>query len=139
MSKVGVFYVPADKMDQYWPTFGPMIELAQKRLADQCGMDDVEEWLRTGRSLLWGIYVDGKPMAAMMTAENTYPRKRVMVIEMIGGERADLWSKPALDELARVSKAAGFDAIETHARAGWSKMAKQYMFKLKHVAYELEL
>jgi hypothetical protein len=58
---------------------------------------------------------------------------------MIGGERADLWSKPALDELARVSKAAGFDAIETHARAGWSKMAKQYMFKLKHVAYELEL
>lgn len=139
MSKVGVFYVPADKMDQYWPTFGPMIGLAQKRLADQCGMDDVEEWLRTGQSLLWGIYVDEKPMAAMMTAESKYPRKRVMVIEMIGGERADLWSKPALDELARVSKASGFDAIETHARAGWSKMAKQYMFKLKHVAYELEL
>ena len=139
MSEVGVFYVPADKLDQYWPTFGPMIELAQKRLADQCGMDDVEEWLRTGRSLLWGIYVDGKPMAAMMTAENKYPRKRVMVIEMIGGERADLWSEAALNELARVSKAAGFDAIETHARAGWSKMAKQYMFNLKPVAYELEL
>jgi len=139
MSGVGVFYIPADKLDQHWPTFGPMIELAQKRLTDQCGMDDVEEWLRTGRSLLWGIYVDGEPMAAMMTTGNTYPRKRVMVIEMIGGARADLWSKPALDELARVSKAAGFDAIETHARAGWSKMAKQYRFKLKHVAYELEL
>ena len=139
MSKVDVFHVPADQMDQHWPTFGPMIELAQKRLQDQCGMDDVEEWLRTGQSLLWGIYVDGEPIAAMLTAASQYPRRRVMVIEMIGGSNADLWSEAALNELARVSKAAGFDAIETHARAGWSKMAKQYMFKLKHVAYELEL
>ena len=139
MSDVKTYYIPADLLDKHWPTFGPMIELAQKRLDDQFGMDDVEGWVRSGQSLLWGIYVDGKPMAAMLTTENRYPRKSVMVIEMIGGERADLWSKPVLDELARVSKAAGFDAIETRARSGWSKMAKQYMFKLKHVAYELEL
>ena len=139
MTDVKTYLIPTSALDQWWPTFGPMIEMAQKRLEDQCGMDDVMGWLREGKSWLWGIYVDGEPMAAMMTAESQYPRKRVMVIEMIGGKRADLWSEAALAELARVSRVAGYDAIETHARAGWSKLAKRYMFTLKHVAYELEL
>lgn len=137
--KVDTRLVPVDLIDQHWPTFGPMIELAQKRVADQCGMDDILDWLRDGTSRLWGIYVDEKPLAAMTTADKNYPRKRVMVIEMIGGERADLWSEGALGELARVSRLAGYDAIETHARAGWSKLAKRYMFTPKHVAYEMEL
>jgi hypothetical protein len=137
--EVKTYLIPAHLLDQHWPTFGPMIELAQKRLEDQCGMDDVIGWLRDGKSHLWGVFVDGKPMAAMMTSDNAYPRKRVMVIEMIGGKRADLWSEDALAELARVARATGFNAIETHARAGWSKLAKRYMFTFKHVAYELEL
>jgi len=137
--KVDMRLVPVDLIDQHWSTFAPMIELAQKRVADQCGMGDILDWLHDGTSRLWGIYVDEKPLAAMTTADKNYPRKRVMVIEMIGGERADLWSESALGELARVSRLSGYDAIETHARAGWSKLAKRYMFTPKHVAYEMEL
>lgn len=137
--KVDMRLVPVDMIDTHWPTFGPMIEKAQKRVADQCGMDDILGWLHDGTSRLWGIYVDDEPLAAMTTADKNYPRKRVMVIEMIGGERVDLWTEGALAELARVSRLAGYNAIETHARAGWSKLAKRYMFTPKHVAYEMEL
>ena len=137
--KVDMRLVPVDMIDTHWPTFGPMIEKAQKRVADQCGMDDILGWLHDGTSRLWGIYVDDNPLAAMTTADKNYPRKRVMVIEMIGGDRVDLWTEGALAELARVSRLAGYNAIETHARAGWSKLAKRYMFTPKHVAYEMEL
>jgi len=137
--KIDTRLVPIDMIDQHWSTFGPMIEKAQKRMSDRCGMEDILGWLNDGTSRLWGIYVDGKPLAAMTTSDQNYPRKRVMVIEMIGGERADLWTGDALAELARVSRLAGYDAIETHARAGWSKLAKRYMFTPKHVAYEMEL
>ena len=137
--KVDMRLVPVNMISTHWPTFSPMIEKAQKRVADQCGMDDILGWLEGGTSRLWGIYVDDKPLAAMTTSDQNYPRKRVMVIEMIGGELADLWTGDALAELARVSRLAGYDSIETHARAGWSKLAKRYMFTPKHVAYEMEL
>ena len=45
----------------------------------------------------------------------------------------------AVGELARVARAAGYDAIETKARRGWSKMAGKYNFRPVHVAYEMEL
>ena len=137
--KVDMRLVPVDMIDTHWQTFGPMIEKAQKRVIDQCGMDDILGWLQDGTSRLWGIYVDDEPMAAMTTSDQNYPRKRAMVIEMIGGKRADLWTGDALAELARVSRLAGYDSIETQARAGWSKLAKRYMFTPKRVAYEMEL
>ena len=137
--KVDMRLVPVDMIEQHWPTFSPMIELAQRRMSDQCGMEDILGWLRDGTSRLWGIYVDDEPMAAMTTCDNNYPRQRALVIEMIGGERGDLWTAEALAELARVARLAGYDTIESRARAGWSKLAKRYMFTPKHVAYEMEL
>ena len=134
--KVDMRLVPVDMVDTHWPTFSPMIELAQKRMSDQCGMEDILGWLHDGTSRLWGIYVDDEPTAAMTTCDNNYPRQRALVIEMIGGERADLWTAEALAELARVARLAGYDTIESRARAGWSKLAKRYMFTPKHVAYE---
>lgn len=137
--RVDTRLVPVALVDTYWPVLSPMIELAQRRVDDKCGMDDILGWLHDGTSRLWGIYVDDELTAAMTTSDKQYPRKRVLVVEMIGGRRADVWSESVLAELARVARLTGYDAIETHARAGWSKLAKRYMFTPKHVAYEMEL
>ena len=138
-AKVDTQLVPVPLVDTYWPALSPMIELAQRRVDDKCGMDDILGWLRDGTSRLWGIYVDDELTAAMTTSDRQYPRKRVLVIEMVGGKRVGVWSGPVLAELSRVARLAEYDAIETHARAGWSKLAKRYMFTAKRVAYEMEL
>ena len=57
----------------------------------------------------------------------------------VGGKNADIWAEKALHELARVGRAAGYDAIETKARLGWMRLAKKHNFRPKHVAYEMDL
>jgi len=137
--KVTLSYVPTSEMDKWWPVAAPMIELARKRYDSQYGLDDVKDAILNGRAVLWLIMVGSKPRAAMTTSETKYPRRKVLCIELLGGEAVADWAEDAIGELARAAKAAGYDAIETKARRGWSKMAGKYNFRPVYVAYEMEI
>ncbi len=137
--KVTLSYVPISELDKWWPVASPMIELARKRYDSQYGLDDVKDAIAKGKAVLWLIMVGSKPRAAMTTSEDQYPRRKVLCIELLGGDAAEDWAEDAVGELARVARAAGYDAIETKARRGWSKMAGKYNFRPVHVAYEMEL
>lgn len=126
-------------LDEYWPMAELMIKAAQQRYEHQYGLDDVLAGLRAGRAVLWIVSVDSAPVAAMTTSVEVYPRRRSLVIELLGGEALDVWGGAAIEELAEIAKASGYDAIETKARLGWQKMARKHGFQVKHVAYEMEL
>ena len=136
---IRLVYVPRAEIADYWDVAGPLIELAQRRYSHEYGLEDVREALDDGRAILWMIQVDGEFMAAMTTTEEKQPRRKTLLIELLGGKNADIWADKALRELARVGRAAGYDAIETKARLGWMRLAKKHNFRPKHVAYEMDL
>jgi hypothetical protein len=136
---IRLVYVPRAEIADYWDVAGPLIELAQRRYSHEYGLEDVREALDDGRAILWMIQVDGEFMAAMTTTEDKQPRRKTLLIELLGGKNADIWAERALHELARVGRAAGYDAIETKARLGWMRLAKKHNFRPKHVAYEMDL
>jgi len=138
-ANVILIFVPVDQVEHYWPIAKPLIALAQERYEGQYSIEDVLAALRNGVATLWLIMVDETLMAAMTTSYEIYPKKQSLVIELIGGKSPEVWADEALRQLAVIGKNAGYHAIETKARAGWLKMAKQHGFKIKHVAYEMEL
>lgn len=139
MTDVTLAYVPLDVMDRYWPVAEPMLQLAQVRYDHEYGMEDLKDAVYAGKCRLWLILVEGKPRAAMTTYDEVHPRRTSLLIELLGGEGISEWAEAAVVELSRVARDAGYDAIRTNARSGWIKMAKQYNFTPKHVAYEMEL
>lgn len=136
---IRLVYVPRAKIGDYWNVAGPLIELAQRRYSHEYGLEDVRSALDEGKAMLWMIQVDGEFMAAMTTTELNQPRRKTLLIELLGGKDADIWAAKALQELARVGRAAGYAAIETKARLGWMRLAKKHNFRPKHVAYEMDL
>lgn len=137
--KVTLEYVPRSHLAQFWPLAAPMIEQARRRYDRDYGLADVLKALEAGRALLWLVNVDGQPVAAMTTSEEIYPRRKSILIELLGGKGVSEWASAAIAELASVARAAGYDAIETRGRPGWAKLAKQNNFRVKHVAFEMEL
>jgi|TARA_R110000764_G_scaffold74497_1_gene151084 hypothetical protein len=136
---IRLVYVPKAEIADYWGIAGPLIELAQRRYSHEYGLEDVRKALDDGRAILWMVQVDGEFMAAMTTTEDNQPRRRTLLIELLGGKNADIWAETLIDELARVGRAAGYDAIETKARLGWMRLAKKHNFRPKYVAYEMDL
>ncbi len=136
---IRLVYVPRAEIADYWGIAGPLIELAQRRYSHEYGLEDVREALDDGRAILWMVQVDDEFMAAMTTTEDNQPRRKTLLIELLGGKNADIWAETLIDELARVGRAAGYDAIETKARLGWMRLAKKHNFRPKYVAYEMDL
>jgi hypothetical protein len=136
---IRLVYVPRAKIEDYWHIAAPLIELAQRRYANEYGLDDVREALDNGRAMLWLIEVADDFMAAMTTTEDLQPRRKTLLIELLGGSNSDIWAETVITELGRVGRAAGYDAIETKARLGWMRLAKKHNFRPKYVAYEMDL
>ena len=139
MGDVLIAYIPTCEIDIYWDTISPMLRKAAARYENSYGFDVVERSVREGNSVLWVITSDGEPVAAMTTIEVVYPRRKTLRIELLGGKGADYWAGEVITSLAQSARAAGFAAIETHARLGWSKLAKKHNFKAIYTAYEMDI
>jgi hypothetical protein len=64
---INVTHVPQDRVDRLWADAAPLLEKAQRRVADKMDLDDVLNDLRDGSLHLWVVVVNGVLMAAMTT------------------------------------------------------------------------
>ena len=106
---------------------------------DNVNADHIIQDLYDGMSLLWMVYVDGTPMASVVTCILHHPLRRNMKIEWMGGEDMHLWAGEALATLTKIAKEAKMDAIETDGRKGFAKYAEAASFRETRRHYEMEL
>ena len=114
------------------------IEIATWRQSNACA-DHIVQDLYDGLSLLWMIYVDGTPMASVVTCILHHPLRSNLKIEWMGGEDMHLWAGEALSTLTKIAKEAKLDAIETDGRKGFAKYAEAASFRETRRHYEMEL
>lgn len=136
---VQVFFIPTKIVETLWPVFAPMVDKAAKKYAHQYDLDDVLRGLLEERSGLFGVFLDNKPIAAIIASPVAYPKRKNLLIELVGGNDVDQWWSEAIHAITEQAKAAGYSSIEARARKGWAKMAEKCNFKQVAVAYELEL
>ena len=136
---IDVAHIPQDHVDRLWADAAPLLEKAQRRVADKMDLDDVLNDLRGGSLQLWMVVVNGVLMAAMTTRIVSYPKKKNLLINLIGGYEMDRWMPSALDALKEMAKINGLSGIEGYGRKGWEKILKNTSFVPVFINYEMEI
>jgi hypothetical protein len=136
---INVTHVPQDRVDRLWADAAPLLEKAQRRVADKMDLDDVLNDIRDGSLHLWVVVVNGVLMAAMTTYIVTYPKKRNLLVNLIGGYEMSRWMPAAIVELKEMAKLNGLSGIEGYGRKGWEKILKDTSFVPVFTNYEMEI
>ena len=136
---IDVAHIPQDHVDRLWADAAPLLEKAQRRVADKMDLDDVLNDLRGGSLQLWMVVVNGVLMAAMTTRIVSYPKKKNLLINLIGGYEMDRWMPRAIDVFVDTAKSLGLNGIEAYGRKGWEKVVKKTSFVEVFTNYEMEI
>ena len=138
MDDIIVMYVLPDQVPDYWGIAGPMIYKAAQRFSGHMDLNDVYSDLIGGGSLLWLVSIGGDIVAAMTTKVIDYPKKRSILVDLIGGKRLSEWMPVAIEELKRIGAHTGVTSIEANGRKGFERIAPKAKFKPIYTHYEME-
>ena len=102
-------------------------------------MQDVEDDIRGGGSVMWLIHIEDTLVAAMTTVVVKHPQRKNLKIEFIGGKRMRQWMNEAIKLMKKLAIDAGLDAIEADGRKGFEKYVDASPFRSVYTHYEMEL
>ena len=104
-------------IDADWNEIAPLLQKAIDLSCGETTLRSEYEKLKRGETRLWAVTIGGRILAAATTYFQDYPRKRVVVVGILGGERMDLWLhfQPEMIEWARDH---GATALQAEVRPG---------------------
>jgi hypothetical protein len=128
MDQVVATGIPSKHIDTAWPEVHPLIQSALEYSRGELNLQDIYDRLKSTDMQLWVVF-DGDHVVAAMTTELVfYPRKKICRIVTLGGWDFSQWGNH-IELVADWARSTGCDHIETFARRGFVKTAKQYGFE----------
>lgn len=117
--------IPVALIDHLRPSLGPHIDRA---LAASL-FDPVEMTadLIAGRAVLWAVFDQGKPTAALFTSCHAGEADDAFLfVYGLGGTGAKRWANPVLRSLEQHARHNGCAFVRFYGRKAWAKVAKNY-------------
>jgi len=128
--------ITTERLNEFWPDLAPHLKLAADRYVRDYSLQEVREAIVSGKAILFGV-ADGDQFVGAITATTIdYPRRTILLIELVGGTGIENWYVAAIEALTVLAKVAGCDAIRSEARKGWKNLANDVGFKEISVTYE---
>ena len=137
--KVSILPVLSKDFDNYISEGMELLAPAILRQSHNVTMQDVENDIRGGGSVMWLIHLEDKLVAAMTTVVVKHPQRKNLKIEFIGGKRMRQWMNEAIDLMKKLALDAGLDAVEADGRKGFEKYVDASPFQAMYTHYEMEL
>ena len=137
--KVNILPVLSEDIDKHIGEGMELLAPAILRQAHNVTMQDVEDDIREGGSVMWLIRLEDKLVAAMTTVVVKHPQRKNLKIEFIGGKRMRQWMNEAIDLMKKLALDAGLDAVEADGRKGFDKYVDASPFRSVYIHYEMEL
>jgi len=108
-----------------WEEVYPIIDRCQRYANGELYTQDYLEMILDGNIQLWVASDKEKIFAAMLTEFIAYPRKKVLRIIAIAGNRMESWMEffPALEAAAL---GVGCTGLEAQGRKGWLRVLKDW-------------
>lgn len=122
--------VQPNEVDNWWPHVRDFINKVPYTAQSE---DDVLGELRTGANQLW-VVVDGSVKLALITEVQQFPKERICVMFLAGGDGS--YAQPLAETVEQWAKEFGCDAVEIYGRPGWEKVLK---YKRTHVVLRKDL
>lgn len=117
-----VRYIALEHLPLAWPVAAPLLAPAVELSEGRYDLTAVYEKLAQKFALLW-LIDDGKDetVAAFISRIAVYPRRKLLSIDFMGGERMTDWVETTDRVLESFARDAGLDGVEMVGRAGWSR------------------
>jgi hypothetical protein len=132
-----VSIVPTQHIDECWDMAKDHLKKAIKYTYGKFTIDDIYTAIKDYDHTLWIAFDDKGVKGAVVTNFTSYPRKKFVNMAFIGGVDGHNWKKPMLEILQRWAYDNHCDGLESVGRPGWSKIFKDYGYKLVGYAYEI--
>lgn len=117
LARPSLAYFEVQEVDQVWDLVSPLLQKAIDRSYGETTLRDEYEKLKRKETTLWMVHIAGRPLAAAITYFHVYPRKKYLVIALMGGERMDLWEHFQAD-VAALAKTWGASGMQAEVRPG---------------------
>jgi hypothetical protein len=137
--KVSILPVLSEDIDKHIGKGMELLAPAILRQNHNVTMQDVEDDIRAGGSVMWLIHLEDTLVAAMTTVVVKHPQRRNLKIEFVGGKRMRQWMNEAIKLMKKLAIDAGLDAIEADGRKGFEKYVDASPFQSVYTHYEMEL
>ena len=134
-----ILMVPKNGIDRVYDISARHIERAMKYGGGELWPEDVKEHLLEGRKQLWIVVEGNIVIASIVTEIATYPRKKVVRILMIGGDRLTEWGRDLHATLEKWAKRIGANSIEIIGRKGWERLMKEFGYKAAYTYLKKEV
>ena len=121
-----VSLVPVDKITSIWKKIEPLVDKVIQYTYGRMITADVLHSLIINHYHLWVVYKEEDEIEAIAITEfMKYPRKTVLLINFISGDKLDEWMKELDRVLVKFSKESGCDFLEACGRSGWERKVKK--------------
>tara|TARA_R100001443_G_scaffold56866_1_gene67763 strand:+ start:2019 stop:2492 length:474 start_codon:yes stop_codon:yes gene_type:complete len=137
--KVSILPVLTKDFDDYISEGMELLAPAILRQSHNVTMQDVEDDIREGGSVMWLIHLEDKLVAAITTVVVKHPQRRNLKIEFIGGKRMRQWMSEAITFFKNLAIDAQLDALEADGRKGFEKYVDASPFRSVYTHYEMEI
>ena len=134
--------VPRGALDIVWADAAKLLNMAIQTSKGKYHIDDIYKDLTKGFYDLWLIIDDegdDKVVAAITTRIISYPNKKAMAMDWVGGKRMAEWLPIAMEKLSSFAKDCGCSHLEGYGRKAWIKVLKRYNWKPEYIAYRMEI
>tara|TARA_R110000751_G_scaffold61789_1_gene128076 strand:+ start:637 stop:1056 length:420 start_codon:yes stop_codon:yes gene_type:complete len=125
-----VSLVPVSEITKIWNKIEGLVDKVIPYTYGRMLTVDVLHSLIINHYHLWIIYKEKDEIEAIAITEfMKYPRKTVLLINFISGDKLDDWVKELDKVLVKFSKESGCDFLEACGRTGWER-------KVKHIGWQ---
>lgn len=120
---VEVSALPPEHIDALEDQLLKCLEPVERQTNGRYLAQDMLDLARAGLSFLFIAFrarKDGiEVLGAVVCAINLYPRRKILFIQFLGGDRSRLWRQNMYNLLKRFARDNGCDAMEGIGRVGW--------------------
>ena len=131
-----VSLVPANAVTKVWDKIEKLVDKVIPYTYGRMITADVLHNLIINHYHLWIIEKEDAIKAIAITEFMKYPRKTVLLINFISGDKLSEWVEELDRVLVKFSKETGCDFLEACGRAGWERKVTRLGWKKKFTIVE---
>lgn len=129
--EIEVSAVPPDQIAAVLDGVLEALKGCERQTRGRYRAEDMVSLCLDGRSVLFVAFsVEGEEPVihgAVVAAVNEYPRRRLLLVQFVGGDRSRLWRQNMSDLIERFARDSGCDGIEGVGRLGWMRLFPQFI------------